>query len=256
MKLKTIVAVVAFAAAGMANASMTTGQGVDGSSLLFEAWDTTSNVGMVQVLSPTFMGAMDMANLSTTLNATAFANLLGTDTTGANMSWHVYAVTDNGNATTGFGMLTTVSTQPNSVFISTDSTNLGPIEQQLGTHISAELNPILGTATFANIGSTNSAYGGNVGGAYYGSFFGGNSAIRGFGAMDLYAYTNNVNDYTTVITHVTGAAGGNQQFTLDSTGLLTFNASTPSAVPLPAAAWLFGSGLLGLVGVGRRRKQG
>lgn len=29
---------------------------------------------------------------------------------------------------------------------------------------------------------------------------------------------------------------------------------TPSAVPVPAAVWLFGSGLLGLVGVARRRR--
>jgi len=28
----------------------------------------------------------------------------------------------------------------------------------------------------------------------------------------------------------------------------------PSPVPLPAAAWLFGSGLMGLIGIGRRRK--
>lgn len=31
-------------------------------------------------------------------------------------------------------------------------------------------------------------------------------------------------------------------------------ASPPAQVPLPAAAWLFGSGLVGLLGVGRRRK--
>lgn len=31
---------------------------------------------------------------------------------------------------------------------------------------------------------------------------------------------------------------------------------TPSAVPLPAAVWLLGSGLLGLVGVARRKKAG
>ncbi len=32
-----------------------------------------------------------------------------------------------------------------------------------------------------------------------------------------------------------------------------FGGGTPTAVPLPAAAWLFGSGLLGLVGVARRK---
>ena len=35
----------------------------------------------------------------------------------------------------------------------------------------------------------------------------------------------------------------------------TGSANVTSAVPVPAAAWLMGSGLLGLVGVARRRKQ-
>ncbi len=34
-----------------------------------------------------------------------------------------------------------------------------------------------------------------------------------------------------------------------------FGGGTPTAVPLPAAAWLFGSGLLGLVGVARRKPR-
>jgi hypothetical protein len=42
--------------------------------------------------------------------------------------------------------------------------------------------------------------------------------------------------------------------TLSSNGTLTVSSgSTPPPVPLPAAVWLFGSGLLGLLGVGRRR---
>lgn len=36
---------------------------------------------------------------------------------------------------------------------------------------------------------------------------------------------------------------------------ITITSVTPAAVPVPAAVWLFGSGLLGLVGVARRRRQ-
>jgi len=35
-----------------------------------------------------------------------------------------------------------------------------------------------------------------------------------------------------------------------------FSAFAPTAVPIPAAVWLFGSGLIGLVGAARRRRQG
>ena len=35
----------------------------------------------------------------------------------------------------------------------------------------------------------------------------------------------------------------------------TIASTAPSAVPVPAAAWLFGSGLLGLVGVARRKAR-
>lgn len=37
------------------------------------------------------------------------------------------------------------------------------------------------------------------------------------------------------------------------TGVVSYNAVSVSAVPVPAAVWLFGSGLMGLVGVARRR---
>jgi hypothetical protein len=42
---------------------------------------------------------------------------------------------------------------------------------------------------------------------------------------------------------------------LSSGGQLTYNIASASApVPLPAAVWLLGSGLMGLIGVGRRRR--
>jgi hypothetical protein len=42
---------------------------------------------------------------------------------------------------------------------------------------------------------------------------------------------------------------------LSSAGQLTYNIVAEAApVPLPAAVWLLGSGLMGLIGVGRRRR--
>jgi hypothetical protein len=39
------------------------------------------------------------------------------------------------------------------------------------------------------------------------------------------------------------------------TGTGTDACPTVAAVPVPAAVWLFGSGLLGLVGIARRKKR-
>lgn len=50
-------------------------------------------------------------------------------------------------------------------------------------------------------------------------------------------------------------ANGNGTWSLSASGDLTYTiAGAASAVPLPAAIWLLGSGLLGLAGVSRRKK--
>ncbi len=57
-----------------------------------------------------------------------------------------------------------------------------------------------------------------------------------------------------------GATWGGDVMTPSGGTAATYNATisgvanAPSAVPVPAAVWLFGSGLMGLVGVARRRK--
>lgn len=48
-----------------------------------------------------------------------------------------------------------------------------------------------------------------------------------------------------------GAGGVN---TMSISGIVDSNGTAESVVPVPAAVWLFGSGLLGLVGVARRKK--
>jgi hypothetical protein len=47
--------------------------------------------------------------------------------------------------------------------------------------------------------------------------------------------------------------GAGQQFPMDSETILIYGSNAPSPVPLPAAAWLFGSALIGLVGIKRKR---
>jgi hypothetical protein len=66
--------------------------------------------------------------------------------------------------------------------------------------------------------------------------------------VQLFGFTGN-GTKGTIQSYSLGTAG------VDASGNLTFTGnSTGAPVPLPAAVWLFGSGLLGLVGVSRRRK--
>jgi hypothetical protein len=82
--------------------------------------------------------------------------------------------------------------------------------------------------------------------ARYGFWTATDFSSLGSTAMQLFGFTGN------------GTAGALQSYilgtaTLDASGNLTITANQTSAVPLPAAVWLFGSGLLGLFGVARRR---
>lgn len=84
-----------------------------------------------------------------------------------------------------------------------------------------------------------------------GAWLGGGAAADGVaqvicgidcGNGDIYTLT-----YSATVLEGSPSNFGGSQYLLSLTG-------TVSAVPVPAAIWLFGSGLLGLVGVARRRK--
>jgi hypothetical protein len=82
----------------------------------------------------------------------------------------------------------------------------------------------------------------------YGLQGGSDLSLAGATAIKLFGLTgNNI------------AGGQNQSYLLGSAvfngGVLTITGNAAAPVPLPAAVWLFGSGLMGLVGVSRRRKQ-
>jgi hypothetical protein len=104
--------------------------------------------------------------------------------------------------------------------------------------------------TFANGNNiTGNVWGGTPGGVGAGSVteYGTGPSQTGIApgtSETLYAITGN-NGTGTVQSYILGTLAF-------ASGNLTLTAPT-APVPLPAAVWLFGSGLLGLVGVGRRR---
>jgi hypothetical protein len=110
----------------------------------------------------------------------------------------------------------------------------------------------INAATLTNNTSTTVGFGVGTGGvaaknAFISSLFPAGAAVGT--AQNLYNFSETA----------LGAGGGvnafegTQQLTLNANGTFTVGSGT-SAVPVPAAAWLLGSGVLGLFGVGRRRR--
>jgi hypothetical protein len=73
-------------------------------------------------------------------------------------------------------------------------------------------------------------------------------------AAQLYGFTGNGSPTNGVESYILGSVTLSTAGVLSITGNSTTTPPPPPPVPLPAAVWLFGSGLLGLVGVSRRRK--
>lgn len=124
-----------------------------------------------------------------------------------------------------------------------------------------ESTSVVGNVTSdASIGSV---WNNNFGGKFAGSF---NNAGAIGDSLGFYLFSETVasgsttiavkyNPFTSAVNNGTLLADGSAaKWTLNAAGDLSYSvAAAPAAVPVPAAVWLLGSGLVGMVGVARRK---
>jgi hypothetical protein len=276
--MKTIVKLVlgtAVLAAGASAANAAVPLPSTGSSdLLFFVSDTTNSTTYTEVLSQTVGNGSSLFNSSDAINnasgavaGTSVATINGkagftyvasantnlqtfistAETAGQNLVWGVYAGAYTGGTPSlrkVVGAEVGISTSPNASSIVQAGTAI--LENSaLSVGLNGDLKT-LNTGTLDAFGGTSNGIIGtpqssNVNLNFYGEGF-----ISGIGigsSAKLYGVTAN------------GATAG--QVLGYDLGAISFDGSTltftGNTVPLPAAAWLFGSGLLGLLGIGRRR---
>jgi len=262
LKLKTLAVAVAMTVAGAANAAIytdnyngfagiTTGTG-DGE-LFLSILDPTVQQSLVLDLNLTVnQFRLNNASLINTFSVTdaTLASFITASPDQSLMRWNLGGLSNMGLGP-DLGIVTTHGNAGATIDagerpIDGNGMTLGMINMEAYVN----LNP-----TTAVVGATSPGghQGGYWGATYGGSLFFSNEHI-GFTGSELMSFifadeTNTLDGPTSV------QAFANGQWMVDPTLGKVSYVGQVSAVPVPAAVWLFGSGLLGLVGVSRRRKQ-
>jgi len=267
--LKTVLAAsVLVAASGAANAAYVTTQGHP-STVILTAFDTTLNVGYVRDLGikyDTFYTNLSAGNALAGLNTAGDATFTSTFAASNinDIQWNITAGLD---LTDPDDRLLTSAADGTSPW-----TNNATMQGALGSGLTdflANLNT--GSCAGAIVCAGGGSEPGNAATFYGNDFKGTITTFSNAAYLDDSAVTstNKVLDIF-VLSKTLGApnffgnaeyepglvtttdASFNTNFRLLADGTLTNQ--DLSAVPLPAAVWMFGAGLMGFIGIGRRRK--
>lgn len=251
MKKLLIASAIGMAFAGPASA-LTTGTTNNGS-LFLAVWDssTAGTYSYVQDLGQTidsFLPTGATAGSNLTFNTTALSSFTGLT---SDLRWNVVSY-DNSRSQVPFNpSRAAVTTQVGTLSgggitgagLTTVVTNIGTAATNLGCV--ASLTGCASTSTFLK-------------GATYGNTLG-NAALSTSQTLDgslemMFLAQTSANTALVASYDFFDNAYGRAVWSLNSAGQLTYTvAGAVSEVPVPAALWLFGSGLLGLVGIGRRK---
>jgi hypothetical protein len=242
MKLKSVVAAVALATAGTANATVELMSSGD-SSLFFSVRDNVNAVSYVRDLDRhvSDMSTSDVGPIIWAADANMTSFLAGGS---GDYSWAVQA----GDTTDGtmVGNITYLSTSTTSspVVTAGEMANMVIFD----TDYFANVKPLIASGGSVVSGSQDSAYFDTTADTWsQGAPF--DATKEGFGEVGFYEVVNNVSLSN-------NRAISNPQDVTEFVGTWKFSSDGAleySAVPVPAAVWLLGSALLGLVGISRRR---
>lgn len=208
-------------------------------------------------------GNVTTAGYSLTFQADALMmSWLGTGTTlASDVVWMVGAMDGVGTGQNGRRYLSTVSPGTTETTVET-LTNSRLANFTTGDVLITNVNTMGTHATGAN-GSATATPG--DGGAYAPASFGSRWNFNSNVWTSTAGVDQSMNFYFLTPTSTSGLATiradqyantqGASLWTLASSGTLMYSAAAVSEVPIPAAVWLFGSGLIGLIGIGRRRNS-
>jgi len=266
-------AVAVAMAAGSAQAAIDTATSGNGE-LVFTIWDKLSQVAYTKDLGfniDDFLvgGANASSSHSYSLAAdTNWATFLG-QADEANSFFAVIALDNQGKTAAGGSRylstsknpLSTVDNQTNSPLNAFDGTNSFLTAQNgKGTHVGGD--PLVDGSAFTTKAADGNAYPQST--SYnvetWSTKAAGWTTTAKVGEANNFYFLTNSSTTAGALSNVSQYVGGDLSaatWTVDlATNTLNYNVAPETVVPIPAAAWLLGSALLGLVGVGRRSAKG
>jgi hypothetical protein len=255
LKAKVAVVALALSSALPASAALTNTDGGN-SSLMLTVWNGT--VSYTRNLGTTLSGFLtSYGDVSSHLFAgdSVFTTAFGT-TAATALNWNIVAGDNLNTGSTNPAQTLVTGPQGGGLDLFNGAT-IGIANANINTQM-AFMNSACGAASSCTVAAGANGDGGATGWSNLNAF---TFETAGIGAVDaqsvpvklaMYLFASNASG--------PGANGATTQFsvngqesywTLDAaTGNVTWNVAS---VPVPAAVWLLGSGLLGLIGVGRRK---